>query len=160
MCKALAEIGSILPATSLLLGLYPTPQMMEVVARLYAKIMQFLVKAVKWYKEKPIKHAIGAVLKPWALSYKDIKEEIWELSRQVDNLASVAVKAEIRGVHAVVRRIERLAALTEEQARIQIKTLRAMPATIVGVQGPQLQQILQLALGKILLLTRLQICQY
>jgi hypothetical protein len=120
--------------------------MMEVVARLYAKIMMFLVKAVKWYKETPIKHAFGAVLNPWALSYKDTKEEIWELSRQVDTLASVAVKAEIREVHAVVLRTEKRAILAEEQARIQIEAFQSLPATLVAAQAPQLQQLVQLAL--------------
>lgn len=127
--------------------------MMEVMARLYAKIMGFLVKAVRWYKEGSIKHAIGAVLKPWALTYKDIKEEIWELSRQVDDLAGMAVKAEIRSVHEAMLRTEQKLTVAEEQARIQIEAIRTLPNTLVLAQAPQqiqLQKLMQLALGMFL----------
>ncbi|RDW73419.1 hypothetical protein BP6252_07326 [Coleophoma cylindrospora] len=146
MSKALTEIGSILPVTILPLGLYPTPQMMETVAHLYAKIMKFLVKAIKWYKSSPVKHAFGAVLQPWALSYKDAKEEIWELSRQIDKMANMAAQAELRGVHEVVLRAENRAIRAEEQARTQMELLRELPATLLAAQASQIQKLIQLAL--------------
>lgn len=139
ICKAVVEIAIILPRADILLDLYRTPRMLEVMARLYAKIMQFLMKVIKWYKRPPIKHAIDAVFKPWPLSYKDIKDEIMELSGQVDDLASVGSKTETRNLHLVALRTEQN---VKRQAQNQLEALQALPPTILESLTPMLQQIL------------------
>ncbi|KAI0126177.1 hypothetical protein BJ170DRAFT_462938 [Xylariales sp. AK1849] len=100
--RAMANIANVLPRTKLLSELYRTPEMQIGVANVYAKIIEFVLETVKWYKKNKLQHAIAAVVGPYKLSFKDIVDEIAVRSRRVDELASTAVKAELRDVHAKV----------------------------------------------------------
>ena len=80
--------------------------MREAVARLYAKIIEFALKAVQWSKKGKISHSVTAILHPLKLSFGPVIDEIRELSRRVDELANAASKAEIRDQHAKINRLE------------------------------------------------------
>lgn len=73
--------------------------MKKAVAILYAQIMQFMQRAAKWYSESKIRHAVGAIFKPFALSFQDILDDISIVSREIDRLAASASMAEQRGMH-------------------------------------------------------------
>lgn len=100
--KTVARIADVLPRAELASNLYQTDRMNHAVGQLYAKIMSFVQNAVKWYKMGKIKHSWTAIAKPYALSFKDIVEEVGEASRNVDKEASAASRAEIRGLHLQV----------------------------------------------------------
>lgn len=100
--KATATIANVLPRTRLLYELYPTEAIQTAVANVYAKIVEFVLETVKWYKKNRLQHAIAAVVSPYKLSFKNIVDEIAERSRMVDELANTAVKAELRDVHLKV----------------------------------------------------------
>ena len=88
--------------------------MQEAVALVYAKILQFVIKAIEWYKKGKVMHSISAIIRPFSLSFKPILEEMIELSRRVDELASAASKAEIRDLHLInLKQTQRINHLTE-----------------------------------------------
>lgn len=97
--KAISNLGDVLPRTELHAILYPTTRMREAVALLYAKIIEFIVKAIKWCKKGKLRHAFTAIAHPFELKFKAITDEITLRSRRVDELASAASKAEIRDLH-------------------------------------------------------------
>ncbi|KAH8655433.1 hypothetical protein BX600DRAFT_469626 [Xylariales sp. PMI_506] len=100
--RATIAIANVLPRTRLLYELYPTSQMIQAVGAVYAKIIQFVIETVKWYKKNRLQHAVAAVMSPYKLSFKSIVDEIAERSRAVDELANAAMKAELRDVHQKV----------------------------------------------------------
>jgi hypothetical protein len=94
--------------------LYPTDRMQEAVSMVYAKILEFSIMAIKWYKKGKLMHSISSVIKPFGLSFKPIVDELSERSRRVDELASAAAKAEIRDLHVNIHGLgERVHQLTE-----------------------------------------------
>lgn len=97
--KAISNLGDVLPRTELHSILYPTTRMRDAVALLYAKIIEFIIKAIKWCKKGKLRHALTAITHPFELKFKSITDEITLRSRRVDELASAASKAEIRDLH-------------------------------------------------------------
>lgn len=100
--KTISNLADVLPRTELHSNLYPTTRMQEAVSLLYAKIMEFVVKAIKWCKKSKARHAISAIAHPFELKFKFIIDEITRRSRCIDELANGAVKAEIRDLHSTV----------------------------------------------------------
>jgi len=100
--KTVSRIADVLPRAELASSLYQTDRMNHAVAQLYVKIMCFVQDAVRWYKMGKIKHSISSITRPYALSFKEIVEEIADASRNVDKEASAASRAEIRGLHMQV----------------------------------------------------------
>lgn len=112
--KAVSRIADVLPRTELHSLLYSTPRMQENVAQLYAKILDFSIKAIQFYKKGKLSHSIASIVKPFSLTFKPIIEEIRERSIRVDELASALSKAEIRDLHVKVHRLSQsVAQLTE-----------------------------------------------
>jgi hypothetical protein len=99
LTKVLSQIGDHLPRHALILRLYPTVQIKNGMAFLYAKIMEFLISALEWYQAGRLKHIYHAVAWPVAVRYKSLLEEIVECSRSVDQWAVAASQVELRDVH-------------------------------------------------------------
>lgn len=122
--KTIARIADVLPRTELLSVLYPTPRMQEAVSLVYAKIIEFLLMSVRWYKRGKLASSLYAIGKPFSVGFKPIVEELMERSRRVDELASAASKAEIRDLHVSIRLLnttvvqltERIAVQQQQQA--------------------------------------------
>ncbi|KAK2613386.1 hypothetical protein N8I77_000304 [Diaporthe amygdali] len=115
--KAIANLADVLPRTELHSILYPTARMQEAVSLLYAKIIEFVVKAIKWCKKGKARHAIAAIAHPFELKFKAIIDEITKRSRAVDELANAASKAEIRDLHFTVHQMSKsITQLTEMMA--------------------------------------------
>jgi len=93
--------------------------MQQTVARLYAKLIQFMVHAMRWYQKSRSRRAIGAIFKPFALDFQDQLSEVHELSKNVDEIATTAAQAELRAVHTKVEDVYRELTL----ARMEIKRL-------------------------------------
>jgi len=62
--------------------------------------MRVLIRALQWYQESPLMHALHSITRPVAIRYKDLLEEIDDCSRQVDLWAITAGQAELRDVHS------------------------------------------------------------
>ncbi|KAF6811845.1 hypothetical protein CMUS01_13184 [Colletotrichum musicola] len=101
--KAISRIADVLPRTELHSVLYPTQRMQDAVSQLYAKIIEFFLMAIKWYKRGRLSHSIRSIVEPFSLGFKPIIDEITERSRRVDELANAASKAELRDLHVSIR---------------------------------------------------------
>ena len=83
--------------------------MKKAVAYLYASILQFFEQATKWYKQGRFKHSIFSITKPYELGFQKIVDDISECSRNVDQLAAAASRAEIRDLHIQVCQLAEVA---------------------------------------------------
>lgn len=138
--KAISNLADVLPRTELHSILYPTARMQEAVSLLYAKIMEFVVKAIKWCKKGKTRHAIAAIAHPFELKFKNIIDEITRRSRAVDELAHAASKAEIRDLHFTVHQMHKsIAHLTEMMAyQQQQQTLHNQSLLSLRVEHQQM----------------------
>jgi hypothetical protein len=103
LAKAYSMIADLLPRTDFTLIHYPTDAMKEAISQLYAQIILFTSRAIRWYKKGKFSHAVSAVARPWALNWKDSVNDITEQSRRVESLARVAAQAELRDTRLEVK---------------------------------------------------------
>ncbi|KAL8289573.1 hypothetical protein RB597_001272 [Gaeumannomyces tritici] len=87
--KTIARVADVLPRTELLSVLYPTPRMQEAVSLVYAKIIEFLLISIRWYKRGKLASSLYAIGKPFSVGFKPIVEELTERSRRVMNLQAL-----------------------------------------------------------------------
>lgn len=122
LAKACTQIAGVLPRVELTLALYKTDKVKRAVNDLYAVIVRFLWHAVKWYRKGKLSHTWTAIVRPWELSLKKHVDNIEEVSRRIDQLASSASKAELRATHIEVHQVR-----TElENVRLQVDRLVQM----------------------------------
>ena len=76
------------------------------ISRLYAHIILFFQKAVKWYNMGSARRAISSILHPFELEYQDTVEEIRLCSQTVDDIANAAGRAELRDVHITIQTLQ------------------------------------------------------
>ena len=77
--------------------------MKQAVSVLYALIIKFLLRALEWYEEGKIAHAIHSITKPAALRYDDLLEDIGRATRRIADLAVTSSQAEQRDMHHELR---------------------------------------------------------
>lgn len=115
--KACSNIADVLPRTELSLILYPTERMTVAVARLYSKIMEFMLHAIRWYRQGKVSHTWAAVTKPWSHSFKDHVDAIGNEARRVDDLSSLAMKAEMRETRIQILETREQLLFSQQQIR-------------------------------------------
>ncbi|KAI0109523.1 hypothetical protein GGR51DRAFT_98176 [Nemania sp. FL0031] len=101
--RALAEIGDILPQTTLNAKLYADDHMRDAVAHLYVHLLQFIRQAIKWYRRGPAGRAISAIFKPFELSYKGTLDEIQRCANTIQNIAAARARTEIRDIYVLLQ---------------------------------------------------------
>lgn len=72
------------------------------VARLYADILNFLLSSLKWYKDSRAVHALKSIFQPWDLKFRHEYEAIAAESQEIERLADVGLKAEMRNTRLEV----------------------------------------------------------
>ena len=77
--------------------------MKQAVSVLYALIIKFLLRALEWYEEGKIAHAIHSITKPAALRYDDLLEDIGRATRRIADLAVTSSQAEQRDMYHELR---------------------------------------------------------
>ena len=95
----LCDVADALPRVEIAAYLYPTNTVKHAVSVLYAHIIKFLLRALEWYEEGRIAHAIHSITKPAALRYDDLLEDIRRATRRVADLAITSSQAEQRDMH-------------------------------------------------------------
>ena len=100
--EALCEISECLPSTELVLALYPTAPMKHAASMLYAHILRFLIRALKYYEENRVMRAVHAVTRPAALRYQDLIDLIRRDAETVRKHAVTSSQAEIRAIHDLI----------------------------------------------------------
>ncbi|KAF6838383.1 hypothetical protein CPLU01_02495 [Colletotrichum plurivorum] len=140
--KAISRIADVLPRTELHSVLYPTQRMQDAVSQLYAKIIEFFLMAIRWYKRGRLSHSIRSIVEPFSLGFKPIIDEITERSRRVDELANAASKAELRDLHVSVRGLnDTVLQLTEMSTLISQSLLAFKEESKQIFQCGQLEEI-------------------
>ena len=89
--------------------------MKQAVSVLYAHIIEFLLRALEWYDEGKIAHAIHSITKPAALRYDDLIEDIRRATRTIGDLAITSSHAEQRDIHHELRALTSLVKQLEEK---------------------------------------------
>jgi len=113
--------------------------MKQAVASLYAYIMKFLVRALEWYEEGKVAHAIHSITKPAALRYDDLIKEIQRATHNIAKSAVASSHAEQRDIHHEMRAMRGVVdAIANKPAELMDKldTLTAItnkPAELMGV---------------------------
>ena len=98
--------------------------MKEAISRLYAHILLFFQKAVKWYSRSSTGRALSSIFKPFELDHKETVDEIRLCARTIHNIASVASRAELRAINDKLKEqhiqdLERDAKLHEIQTQLK-----------------------------------------
>lgn len=101
--QALSTIADVLPRANLSAELYQTDQMENTVAKMYAHILLFLKRAMKWYHAGQAGRALAGLFKPYELSFKDTVEQIVECAKAIDDIASISNKVEVRQIGEITR---------------------------------------------------------
>lgn len=96
---ALCEISESLPSVELVLALYPTAIIKRAASMLYAHILRFLVRALKYYEESRLMRAAHTITRPAALRYQDLISLIRGDAETVRKHAATSSQAEIRAIH-------------------------------------------------------------
>lgn len=86
----------------LVLALYPTASIKHAASMLYAHILRFLVRALKYYEESRLMRAVHAITRPAALRYQDLIDLIRRDAETVRRHATTSSQAEIRAIHSRV----------------------------------------------------------
>ena len=73
--------------------------MKRAVSVLYAHIIKFPLRAIEWYEEGRVAHAIHSITKPAALRYDDLLQDIRQATQNVAGLAAISSQAEQRDMH-------------------------------------------------------------
>ncbi len=118
--------------------LYPTELMGNAVAHLYARIIKFMIQAMRWYKQSKSIQTFSAIAKPWTLDFKDNVDDIAAQSRYIDELSGTASKVELRDTH-----------LDLLQARAEVREVRLEIRSLADIVNTRVDQLLQTRLGKI-----------
>jgi hypothetical protein len=87
------------------------------VAELYAKIVEFAVRAISWYKEGKLQHVVSAIIRPYSLRFEDIADDIAELSKRIDNLAMTFGMIELRQARVEIQELRQAQAETRDEVR-------------------------------------------
>ncbi|KAI0534776.1 hypothetical protein GGR58DRAFT_43136 [Xylaria digitata] len=97
--RALCDISDSLPSMEISLALYPTPVMKHLVSMLYAHIIRFLIRALKYYDESSLMRVVHSITRPATLRYDDLINLIRRDEEMVRRHATTSSQAEVRAVH-------------------------------------------------------------
>ena len=103
--------------------------------------MTFLLRALDWYEESRIVHAIHSITKPAALRYDDLLRDIQRATRRIADLAIVSSQAEQRDMHHELQALSVLVKQFKEnmvlEHSIQASTLLECRHALSNIQMTQ-----------------------
>jgi len=99
LSQGLCSIADVLPRLEQTVRLFPTEDIRRAVIVMYAYVLRFLIRSLRWYQESKRSHLIHSITRPTELRYDDLVQKICYLSRNIADLASASSQAEIRGLH-------------------------------------------------------------
>lgn len=77
--------------------------MQHAVREIYSKILQFFLRAERWYQQSKARHAWESLSRPVELYWGDLIGDIEECTKQVETLANAGAHAEQRDMHLEIR---------------------------------------------------------
>ncbi|KAI1820845.1 hypothetical protein F4861DRAFT_34762 [Xylaria intraflava] len=127
---ALCDISDSLPSVELSLALYPTSVMKHLVSMLYAHIMRFLIRALKYYEESSLMRAVHSITRPATLRYDDLIGLIRRDEELVRRHAATSSQAEVRAVHNSIRALSTRLQAEAGEAQAERQIVRAQLAAL------------------------------
>ena len=118
--------------------------MRDAVAQLFAHIIRFVQRAVKWYNAGKLKHVYHAFVHPSSLTYSDLIQTISKHAQRVEKLAAEAAQAEQRDIHNTLIEVKQL--MLDHQTLNSSKLI----SVIQYVQQIQYMQIAEFAAKSVL----------
>ncbi|KAJ6037116.1 hypothetical protein N7540_001395 [Penicillium herquei] len=126
--NSLLDIADALPRVQLVSVLYPTESVERMVATLYACIIKFLLRALRWYEEGSLKRALHAVTKPASLQYDNIVDEMSRVTNSLMAEATAGSQAEQRDMHseliAIRNTVEVSSSISRDEQKHQRQVLQ------------------------------------
>ncbi len=102
VAEAFATIGDVLPGANFLAQqLYPVEHIQKTLQALYHHIIEFCIKALKWYQRAArgiLQQAIVAVKNPWPLEFEDVVRKIQGTMTRFREQSTIAHQAETRHI--------------------------------------------------------------
>ncbi|UKZ81380.1 hypothetical protein TrVFT333_009152 [Trichoderma virens FT-333] len=135
LCAGLNGIAHIISRTQLIIRLYPTQQIRQVIVAIYVHILKFLLRALNWYRESKITHMLQAIKRPTELRYGDLLATISSLSDTMSKIALDSSHAEQRDMHVCVAQIMHEQKLTRENITNLITAVSDIKISMVTEQG-------------------------
>ncbi|KAI1466491.1 uncharacterized protein F4812DRAFT_465756 [Daldinia caldariorum] len=126
LSTGLSDIAGVLPLAELVRELYPIPHIKRVIVAIYAQILEFLLRALKWYQESRIKRALHSITRPAELYWNDIQNTIVALSKYMYQLAAFSSYAELRDMHMAALESSHENKQRMDQLSNKIEELRAL----------------------------------
>ncbi|KAF7547672.1 hypothetical protein G7Z17_g7564 [Cylindrodendrum hubeiense] len=100
--ESFAAIGDALPELNFLAKqLYPVPHIQRTLAGMYTHIIDFCLRALKWYHKAGggfFKKAFATMKDPWALEFEDVVHQIRQTNARIREQAEIAHQAETRHI--------------------------------------------------------------
>ncbi|KAK4446731.1 hypothetical protein QBC34DRAFT_411234 [Podospora aff. communis PSN243] len=124
LSKALCRVCEAIKHVQLQLLLYPSKDMKEQVGSLYAHLVKFATRALKWYREPRLLHAITSITKPYALRFKDTVDDIQDTIRQIDRIALSMSQAEQRQILLKLDESRKSSEVEQRQIRLELEATR------------------------------------
>ncbi|KAK7407951.1 hypothetical protein QQX98_009868 [Neonectria punicea] len=107
--EAFAAISNALPELDFLANqLYPVPNIQRTLASMYTHIVDFCIRALKWYHKAGssfFRKAVAAIKDPWVLEFDDVVRQIQETTARIRQQAMVAHQAETRHISSMVANV-------------------------------------------------------
>ncbi|KAL7798743.1 hypothetical protein V8C43DRAFT_328640 [Trichoderma afarasin] len=135
LCGALNSIAHVISRAQLIIQLYPTEQIRQVIVEIYVQILNFLLRALSWYRESKLTHMLQALTRPAELRYGDILAAISSLSDTMSKMALDSSHAEQRDMHRCIAQILHEQKLTRENVTELMTVVSDMKLSMVTEQG-------------------------
>ncbi|QYT00428.1 hypothetical protein H0G86_007511 [Trichoderma simmonsii] len=135
LCAGLNSIAHVISRAQLIIQLYPTQQIRQVIVEIYVHILHFLLRALSWYRESKMTHMLQAITRPAELRYGDILAAISSLSDTMSKMALASSHAEQRDMHACITQILHEQKLNRENVTELMTVVSGMKLSMVTEQG-------------------------
>ncbi|KAI0111208.1 hypothetical protein GGR51DRAFT_547370 [Nemania sp. FL0031] len=129
---ALCDIADAIPSVELSLALYSTTVMKHTVSLLYAHVIRFLVRALRYYEESSIMRAVHSITRPSALRYDDLIKLIRLDVEKVRRHAAISSQAEMRALHNSIIALHTQLKKETDRTQAERQDMQAKLATFGG----------------------------
>jgi hypothetical protein len=122
----MVRIADVLPRIELAKILYPTARMQKAVSEIYSHVIQFFLRAERWYQQGKLRHTWEAFSRPVELHYNDLLAEVEDCTKEVESLARAGAQAEQRDMHLEIQDLSTRLKTHETLLQSQERLLREM----------------------------------
>ncbi|KAM5353991.1 hypothetical protein ACJ41O_000641 [Fusarium nematophilum] len=130
---AFTAISEALPEVDFLASqLYPVPRIQSTLATMYTHIIDFCIRALKWYRKASsfFRKTFAAIKDPWTLEFDEVVSQIQRTTLRIREQAAVAHQAETRHVSTMVCEVRREVLKMRDERNLS--AVQASPGVLLG----------------------------